>query len=751
MTQSMILKKLFRAVSFICLWAVIPSAQAISDDELLPPEEAFKLTTSLESPNLLKADWVIADGYYLYKSKIKIASETKGVTLGQPQLPAGKIKVDDYFGKTETYRHQLSANFPFEYSSAAPQELSFTITYQGCADIGVCYPPQKKQVTVPLPKAKNSSEGSLFDPIGQLTKSLGGSAFFEDELLPPDQAFPFNAEIKDSQNIRLHWEIAEGYYLYRDKLKFSLENSADVSIGSFTTPAGKVKEDEYFGKVETYHGPISFELPLIRNTAGPQEITLIAEYQGCAEKGVCYPPIKKIIPLQLPALSELQQQTVASPAQPSSPPQQSEQDQIATELEGNSFFLTILTFFGFGLLLSLTPCVFPMIPILSGIVVGHGEKITTRHAFIISLVYVLATAITYTFFGVLAGLFGSNIQVLFQNPWVLTTFSLLFVALSLSMFGFYELQLPSNLQSRLSDLSHKQKHTYIGTAIMGVLSALIVGPCIAAPLAGALIYIGQTGDALLGGLALFSMGIGSGIPLIIIGTSAGKLMPKAGPWMYAIKAFFGVSLLGVAIWLMERILPTEVTMLLWALLLICSSVYMHATDPIKEEHSEWHRLWKGVGQFLLVIGVLMIIGAASGNKDIFQPLRSSNTASTVAAPAPQFATIHSLDALNQHIENASKQNRWVMVDFYADWCISCKEIEATFRDARVQQKLSKMRLIKADVTKNSAQEKALLDQFGLVGPPAILFFAPDKQERKPFRVIGYKTADEFLDHLEKLQ
>lgn len=751
MTRYITSRKLFKAISFICLWAAIPTAQAISDDDLLPPEEAFKLTTSLESPTVLKADWIIADGYYLYRSKIKAVSQTKGVTLGQPQLPAGKIKVDDYFGKTETYRHQLSASFPVEYNSTAPKELSFTITYQGCADIGVCYPPQKKQITLPLPEAKSSSKGSLFDPIGQLTKSLGGSDFFEDELLPPDQAFPFNAELIDGQTIRLHWEIAEGYYLYRDKLKFSLENNPNVSIGSFTTPPGKVKEDEYFGTVETYHGPISFDLPLIRKTTGLQEITLIAEYQGCAEKGVCYPPIKKVIPLQLPALSEPQSPAITQPIEPATPPQQSEQEQIASELEGNSLFLTVLTFFGFGLLLALTPCVFPMIPILSGIIIGHGKKITTRHAFMISLVYVLATAVTYTFFGVLAGLFGSNIQVVFQNPWVLTTFSLLFVALSLSMFGFYELQLPSSLQTRLSTLSHKQKHTYVGTAIMGVLSALIVGPCIAAPLAGALIYIGHTGDALLGGLALFSMGIGSGVPLIIIGTSAGKLMPKAGPWMFAIKGFFGVSLLGVAIWLLERILPAEATMLLWALLFICSSVYMGATDTIKEGDSGWHKLWKGVGQLLLVVGIIMIVGAASGNKDVFQPLRGSNSGSSATVAASPFITIHSLEALNQHIDRASQQDKWVMVDFYADWCISCKEIEATFRDPKVQQKLSGMLLIKADITDNSDQEKALLDHFGLIGPPAILFFAPDKLERKPFRIIGYKTADEFLAHLEKLQ
>jgi thiol:disulfide interchange protein DsbD len=748
----MTFKRRLKVISLFSLLAFLAPIQAIEESELLAPDEAFQLSTKLNKTGKLEANWVIAEGYYLYRSKIKITTQTDGVTLGETLLPKGKIKEDDYFGKTEIYRHTLKTTTPFSAEAATTESLIFSITYQGCADIGVCYPPQKKQVSLAHTTSLNSlKEGSLFDPIGQLAQSLGGTRFFEGELLPPDQAFPFNAEVKNGQTLQLHWEIAEGYYLYRDKLKLSLENSPDVSIASFSTPRGELKEDELFGTVETYHGPITVELPLIRKTTATQEITLIAEFQGCAEKGVCYPPIKKKTTLQLPALTETTQKNSLPLAVTIPKPQQSEQEQIASELKGNSLWLTIVTFFGFGLLLALTPCVFPMIPILSGIIVGHGDKITTRHAFLISVVYVIATALTYTFFGVLAGLFGSNIQALFQNPWVLTTFSALFVALSLSMFGFYELQLPSSLQSRLSELSHKQKHTYIGTAIMGVLSALIVGPCIAAPLAGALIYIGQSGDAILGGLALFSMGIGSGIPLIIIGTSAGKLMPKAGPWMYAIKAFFGVSLLGVAIWLMERILPTEMTMLLWALLFICSSVYMRASDSIKEEDSGWHKLWKGVGQFLLIIGVLMIIGAASGNRDVFHPLRGLTNGAPTATTAASFTTIHSSNALNRQLELASQQNRWVMLDFYADWCISCKEMEETFREESVQQKLSQMLLIKADVTENSDQEKALLSQFGLVAPPAILFFAPDKLERKPFRLIGYKTADEFLAHLEKLQ
>jgi thiol:disulfide interchange protein DsbD len=748
----MIFKRRLKAISLLSLLAFLVPAQVMAESELLAPDEAFQLTTTLDETGKLEANWVIAEGYYLYRSKVKITAQTDGVTLGETRLPKGKIKEDDYFGKTEIYRHTLKATTPFKTETAATESLTFSITYQGCADIGVCYPPEKKQVTLALATTpSNPKEGSLFDSIGQLAQSLGSNTFFEDELLPPDQAFAFNAEAKDGQTLQLHWEIAEGYYLYRNKLKLSLENSPGVSITSFSTPRGELKEDELFGAVETYQGPLTFDLPLIRKTTAPQEITLIAEFQGCAEKGVCYPPIKKKTTLQLPAVAEPTQKnnlplTITIPE-----PQQSEQEHIANELKGNSLWLTIVTFFGFGLLLALTPCVFPMIPILSGIIVGHGDKITTRHAFLISLVYVVATALTYTFFGVLAGLFGSNIQVLFQNPWVLTTFSALFVALSFSMFGFYELQLPSSLQSRLSELSHKQKHTYIGTAIMGVLSALIVGPCIAAPLAGALIYIGQSGDAILGGLALFSMGIGSGIPLIIIGTSAGKLMPKAGPWMYAIKAFFGVSLLGVAIWLMERILPTEVTMLLWALLFICSSVYMRASDSIKEKDSGWHKLWKGVGQFLLVIGILMIIGAASGNRDVFHPLRGLTNGTPTTTTATLFRTIHSNDALNRQLELARQQNRWVMLDFYADWCISCKEMEETFREKSVQLKLSKMLLVKADVTENSDEEKALLSQFGLIGPPAILFFAPDSSERSAFRIIGYKTATDFLAHINKLK
>ena len=434
----------------------------------------------------------------------------------------------------------------------------------------------------------------------------------------------------------------------------------------------------------------------------------------------------------------------------------SEQDQIAASLASGNTLLIILTFFGFGLLLAFTPCVFPMIPILSSIIVGQGESITTRKAFFMSLTYVLAMALTYTVAGVIAGWFGENLQAAFQNPWVLGSFAAVFVALSLSMFGFYELQMPSALQSRLTEISNRQQGgTLIGVAVMGFLSALIVGPCVAAPLAGALIYIGQTGDAILGGAALFALSLGMGAPLIAIGTSAGKLLPKAGGWMDAIKAVFGVLLLAVAIWMLERVIPPAVTMLLWAVLLIVSAVYMKALDSLSPESGGWQKLWKGIGVVLLVLGSLQLIGAAAGGRDYLQPLKGlqlgmgSGTASSEQHLA--FKRIKSVDDLQRELASASNQGKLVMLDFYADWCVYCKDYEKyVFTDPRVQQTLSNVVLLQADVTANDEQDKALLKHVKVTAPPAILFFDKHSTEMRGYRLVGSMDADEFLAHLGKL-
>jgi thiol:disulfide interchange protein DsbD len=397
-----------------------------------------------------------------------------------------------------------------------------------------------------------------------------------------------------------------------------------------------------------------------------------------------------------------------------------------------------------------------MIPIISSIVVGQGEQTSTRSAFFMSLAYVLAMALTYTAAGVIAGVSGANLQAAFQNPWIIGVFSLVFVALAFSMFGFYELQLPSRLQSKLTEMSNRQAGgTIAGSAVMGFLSALIVGPCVAAPLAGALIYISQSGDATLGGIALFALSMGMGTPLLLIGTSAGKLLPRVGGWMNAIKAVFGVLLLGLAIWMLERVLPASITMLLWSILLIVSAVYLGALQRTEPDATGWKKLWQGTGLVLLVYGVLIMIGAFSGGRDVLQPLQATGFTGgreTQAAPIPDhalpFQQVKGLDGLNNALSRASANNQSVMLDFYADWCVSCKEMEKyTFSDPGVQAALENVMLLQTDVTPNDQQDKKLMKQFGLFGPPSILFFDKGGNEKSQHRVVGFMDAEEFRAHV----
>jgi thiol:disulfide interchange protein DsbD len=421
-------------------------------------------------------------------------------------------------------------------------------------------------------------------------------------------------------------------------------------------------------------------------------------------------------------------------------------------LKHDSLGMTLLSFFGFGLLLSFTPCIFPMIPILSGIIVGH-RAITTLRAFMLSLSYVVASAMTYTLFGVLAALFGGNLQATFQQPWIIAVFSAIFVLLSLSMFGFYHLELPKSWQAKLHNSSEQHRDGSMwGAAIMGSLSSLIVGPCVAAPLAAALIYIGQTGDAVLGGSALFFMGLGMGMPLLLVGASAGKLLPKAGAWLNTTKAVFGVIMLAVAVWMLSRILPPAVTMLLWAMLLVIPSIYLNAIEPLPEHCSGWRKLWKGVGIIMLAYGLLLLIGVSAGGTNPLKPLQGMVIGGANAEPKQEglmFRRVANLQELESRIQEAGAQHRYVMFDFYADWCISCKEMEAyTFSDPRVKRALADFVLLQADVTQNSEEDQAVLTKFKLVGPPAILFFGPDQKERSAQRVIGYQDSATFLETLK---
>jgi thiol:disulfide interchange protein DsbD len=723
-----------------------------AEEELLEPDKAFPFEVTVKN-DVIQAEWNIPKGYYLYRSKIQLSTTTPGITLGEIQLPAGKIKQDEFFGEIEIYQHPVTAQVPIVRENPEVTEFELKAVYQGCADIGVCYPPITKQVQLTLP----AKSGGAVAALGALSESLGFGGGNEDEVLEPDQAFQFNMNVADANTVIAYWQIAPDHYMYRGKISFDLADGQTVQLGQAELPTGEKKHDEFFGDIEVYHDQVEARIPLIRTSLEPTTIHLTATYQGCAEKtGICYPPIKKTLSLALPAATSLTATETVSPAIPTQPEVISEQDQIAASLASGNTLLIILTFFGFGLLLAFTPCVFPMIPILSSIIVGQGESITTRKAFFMSLTYVLAMALTYTVAGVIAGWFGENLQAAFQNPWVLGSFAAIFVALSLSMFGFYELQMPSALQSRLTEISNRQQGgTLVGVAIMGFLSALIVGPCVAAPLAGALIYIGQTGDAVLGGAALFALSLGMGAPLIAIGTSAGKLLPRAGGWMDAIKAVFGVLLLAVAIWMLERVIPPAVIMLLWAILLIVSAVYIKALDSLSADSSGWQKLWKGIGVVLLVLGTLQLIGAAAGGRDYMQPLKGLQLGVGGGGVSSEqhlaFKRIKSVDDLQGELAKASSQGKLVMLDFYADWCVYCKDYEKyVFTDPRVQQALSNVVLLQADVTANDEQDKALLKHVNVTAPPAILFFDTHSTEMRGYRLVGSMDADEFLAHVNQV-
>ena len=567
----------------------------------------------------------------------------------------------------------------------------------------------------------------------------------DDALLPAEQAFRFFASVNDSNKLKVTWEIAPGYYLYREKIQLKLSDSADSRLGDYLIPRGTPIHDEAFGQVEIFHEQLSFELPVLRTQTTAQTVTLLANFQGCADRGVCYPPMSQKIDLELPSAPINEALAV---------PELSEQDQIVSALKHDSLTMTLLSFFGFGLLLSLTPCIFPMIPILSGIIVGHGNRITTTRAFLLSLSYVIASALTYTVFGIIAALFGGNLQTTFQQPWIIILFSSVFVLLSLSMFGFYELEIPNSLKTKLHNSSVRHRDGSLwGAAIMGALSSLIVGPCVAAPLAGALIYIGQTGNAVLGGSALFAMGLGMGMPLLLLGASAGKLLPKAGTWLYATKAVFGVIMLAVAVWMLSRILPPAIIIVLWAMLLILPAIYLKAIDPLPEQCSGWHKLWKGIGLMMLAYGLLLLIGFSMGNNNPLKPLQGLGVNNAQAAEQGLiFKRVASLAALETEIQQASANHQTVMLDFYADWCISCKEMEAyTFTDPKVKQALAGVVLLQADVTNNNADDLALLTKFNLIGPPAILFFGSDGKENTAQRVIGYQDAETFIKTLQRVK
>ncbi len=587
------------------------------------------------------------------------------------------------------------------------------------------------------------------------------------QALEPEEAFVLKPPIIQNGLLSVSWQVQPEYYLYRDKFVFQPSDVTNLSFGAVRLPQGNIKQDPFFGQVSVVSGKPRIEIPISLVASSKEAyFSLDLGWQGCAQNQICYPPQTIRYEISIPpggntepngiwltkinasVVEPSKAQTLTESTQIKFTPL-SEQDQIAANLASSNIGWTALSFLGFGLLLAFTPCVFPMIPILSGIISGQ-KALSTRKAFALSLTYVLAMALTYTLAGVVAALFGQNLQATFQNPWVLSAFSGVFVLLALSMFGFYELQIPTALQSRLTAFSNRQVGgTLVGVAVMGSLSALIVGPCVAAPLAGALIYISQTGDAVLGGVALFSLSMGMGVPLLLIGTSAGKWLPRAGAWMEAIRAAFGVLLLAMAIWLLERVFPQHISLMLWSVLFLVSSVYLGAFNSPPENTGGWPKFWRGIGLVLALYGGLLMIGASSGGQaTLMHPLKGLGISSTASSTENKLEFHSVTDLYELHTTIKQSRGQPVMVDFYADWCTSCKEMENyTFTDNKVRDALANYVLIKVDVTNNSSADKAIMRHYQIVGPPATLFFSREGKELSQQRLVGYVEARDFEQHV----
>lgn len=555
---------------------------------------------------------------------------------------------------------------------------------------------------------------------------------FGNKVLEANEAFQVKSAInEDSLNIKL--ELGKDIYLYDDKLKIYITKPQKLDI---TKELNIPKPVTYEGFIVHFDNlDLNISKDLLKSKIDSNSFEIELKFQGCSTDGLCYAPESEKIALDFDT-----NRLIIDKKSSASLEDSNEIDTIVNNLKDKTLFLVLITFFVFGLLLSLTPCIFPMIPILSSIIVNYSKngKMSAGKGFFLSLIYVLSMSVAYTIAGVIAGLFGANLQAMLQNPYVLVIFALFFVLLALSMFGYFDIRLPSSISSRLSKSTNKKGLT--GIAIMGFLSALIVGPCVAPPLAGALVYIGQTGDALLGGMALFVLSLGMGVPLLLIGVGFGKFMPKPGAWMQAITKLFGIIMLGVAIWLLNRVLNPTVTILLWALLFLGTAIYIKAYK---------HILVKLTRTVIYLLGVIFFIGAVSGATSILNPLEkfTSNMALKESSKALNFKTIKNVDELELAIKESNKP---IMLDFWASWCISCIELdEITFSDEKVIEKLQSFTLLKADVTANSEANIALQKRFKVVGPPALIFWDKDKKEVNASKIIGYKNPEEFLEIVNK--
>jgi thiol:disulfide interchange protein DsbD len=724
-------------------WAAAGHTQ---QPEILRPEAAFPYAVSADSQRVT-FEFAVPEGYYLYRERFDFASATPGISVAAPVFPQGEMHEDEFFGVQEIYRGDFDIELPLNRSGTA-DELVIEFGLQGCADFGLCYPPQDWTADVALPPVSAATFPSSAGNAGGFLPAAAA------EPLPPEQAFVMNARFDSANELTVGWQIEPGYYLYRDKFEFSVAGA--IGLGSATLPAGVAHTDQNFGAVEVFYDYVEARIPFSRASAEPMPVTVTAGFQGCKEQSICYPPMQQSMALTLPATDEFTSGSSAALADAAQGAEEfvSEQDALARLIRTGSMWVVLGSFFALGLGLAFTPCVLPMIPIISSIVTA-SKDVTPAKGFSLSLAYVLGMAVTYTAAGALAALSGSQIQAMFQHPVVISVFAAAFVVLAFGMFGMFELQMPAAIQTRISALANQQRGgTYAGVAAMGALSALIVTACVAPPLIATLSVIGQSGDVARGSSALFAMSLGMGVPLLIVGASGGTLLPKAGAWMNTIKAAFGVMMVGVAIYMLDRILPGTITLALWGALVFFSGVFLGAFDTLPEHPATAQRATKGIGVLACLYGALMLIGAVMGGENPLRPVPQSMFSGGGAAAAPaelEFRDIENVATLETVLAQARGAGRPVMIDFTADWCVSCREMEEyTFPDSAVIAALEPFVLLRADVTANNDDDKALLEYFESYGPPTIAFFDSSGIERDPYRLVGYVPAEKFADHVRQL-
>lgn len=803
--------RILRPLLTLLLLLVLPGGVADAQEEqLLEPEKAFAFNAEMTEDGLVEATWEIADDYYMYRDKFAFelaGGEASQVILGEAEFPPAEVKDDPVFGKTEVYHRRVEILIPVQGEPGT----AFTLVArgQGCnTPVGVCYPPIKYETKLtlpagavaaadppprepgaagqPAPRSTTMEPDRAIDSIADLRNLLGGPGD-ETGFLDVDQAFRLEVVEQGPDRLSARFRIADGYYLYRDKIK--LQAAGAARIAGLELPAGEEKEDEYFGVTEVYKHDVSFPIPLRRTTGDTGTVTIDATYQGCAELGICYPPVKKRITLELPPAvadtgaagppaaggeepAALRTAAEALTIEEGKPAARNPAAEALTvdEPEGSghkTLLALLLGAFGAGLLLTFTPCVLPMIPILSSIIVGHGHRLTKARAGGLAFVYVLGTALTYTIAGALAGATGAQLQSYFQNIWAIGILALIFVLMALSMFGLYEIQMPSFVQSRLQERSHKLKGGSIGMVfVLGLISALIVGACVSPVLISFLGIAITKGDPALGGALMFAMAMGMGVPLIALGFGAGHLIPKAGKWMDHVKHVFGVMLLAVAIYLLG-VLPEVPVLLLWAALLIVVGIYLGATQSLPEGASGWHYFGKGIGTLLLIWGVLALIGGFYGERNLLSPLPKQLLAPGIAYQAPVggsaaepaaerselFIRVKNVDELDREMARARSEGKYVMLDFFAEWCTDCLRMErTTLADPRVRNWLDRDFIsLQVDVTDPKDPDRnALKRRYGVFGPPAVLFFDPEGRQLKDKAFYGYKSADEFLALLDAL-